>query len=242
MPPGRSWERRLRAYAVHLYTAAGVVFAFLAAAAICAERVDPRLVFFWLALALGIDASDGALARRWDVKQLAPRISGRAMDDIVDYLTYTFLPLLLVWRQSWVPAPAGVWVCAAMIASLFGFANKKAKEDEHGFFVGFPSYWNIYAYYAGLLQPRGYATASGLLLLLLALLTVLPLRFAYPNRARRPWGPALLWGGGAWTILLLALLPWYPNVLAWIIWSTLAYPAFYLIASIWLQLSPTPGR
>ena len=36
-----------------------------------------------------------------------------------------------------------------MLASVFGFANVGAKEEKGGFFLGFPSYWNVVAFYTG---------------------------------------------------------------------------------------------
>jgi phosphatidylcholine synthase len=137
--------QKLRAYSVHVYTASGVVFAFLAAAEVCAPQPDPRRVFVWLIVAVLIDATDGPLARYWHVKIRAARINGRTIDDIVDYLTFTFIPLLLVWRLQWLPQPAELWVAAALVASLFGFANTGIKQESEGFFLGFPSYWNVYA-------------------------------------------------------------------------------------------------
>src|SRR5918997_1039014 len=86
---------RARAYAVHLLTASGVVAAFLAVAELLDEAPDERIVFVWLVVAVLIDALDGPLARAWDVKRLAPDINGRTIDDIVDYLTFTFIPVLL---------------------------------------------------------------------------------------------------------------------------------------------------
>ena len=42
---------RLLAYAVHGYTASGLVFAMLAAMEICAANPDPRRVFVWFLIA-----------------------------------------------------------------------------------------------------------------------------------------------------------------------------------------------
>src|SRR5687768_3427361 len=100
---------RAGAYAVHLFTAAGVVMAFLATAELFAPSPDPRKVFLFLAIQVLIDALDGPLARRFHVKHVLPEISGRTIDDLVDYLTYTFVPLLLIWRMNWVPDPAAAW-------------------------------------------------------------------------------------------------------------------------------------
>ena len=218
---------RIRGYAVHLYTASGIVLAALAAAEIFSPRPDPRTVFVLFAAATLVDASDGFLARRWEVKRTAPEIDGRAIDDIVDYITFTFLPLLLVWRMGWVPDPALLWITPALIASLFGFANTGAKDEGGGFFRGFPSYWNVVAFYAGLLHPL----ASGVMIVALAVLTVLPVRFIYPTLAPRPWRTPLLMGAFAWLAFMLWTLRDYPDVAEWLLWLSLSYPLLYALLS-----------
>ncbi|HEX2188633.1 MAG TPA: CDP-alcohol phosphatidyltransferase family protein [Longimicrobiaceae bacterium] len=226
---------RARAYAVHVYTASGVVLAFLAAAETCAPEPDPRRVFLWLALAVLLDATDGPLARRWKTKTNAPRVDGRTIDDIVDYLTFTFLPLLLVWRMGWVPEPGWPWVAPALVASLFGFANAGAKDEGGGFFLGFPSYWNVAAFYAGPLHAQLGPWPVAALLLALALLTVAPVRFVYPNLAPPPWRVPVLLGAVAWLAVLLAMLPDYPRTPGWLLWASLLYPAFYTAVSLRLD-------
>jgi phosphatidylcholine synthase len=232
--------RTVRAYGVHVFTASGVVFAFLATAELFAEAPDPRWVFAWLAVAGFIDAADGPLARLWDVKTHAARIGGGVIDGIVDYLTFTFIPLLLIWRMGWLPDPAALWIVPAMGASLFGFANTRAKQKDAGFFLGFPSYWNIVAYYVGILVAQfGFAGAvfSAASVVLFTVLTVLPVRFIYPNQVASPWRRPIIWGGIAWVALLLALLPTYPTVpLGWLALS-FVYPAFYFALSGYLDVT-----
>jgi phosphatidylcholine synthase len=229
---------RARAYAVHAYTASGVALAFLAAAETCAPAPDPRRVFLLLAGAVLVDATDGPLARRYQVKRWAPRIDGRTIDDIVDYLTFTFLPLLLVWRMGWVPEPGALWMIPALIASLFGFANTAAKDEGGGFFLGFPSYWNVVAFYAGLWAgPRG-DWVNAALLLGLAALTVLPVRFLYPNLAPRPWKTPLIVGALGWLGVLVFILLDYPRAPGWAVWASLVYPAFYTGLSLILDFRP----
>ena len=223
---------RLRAAAVHVYTASGVVLAFLATAEICSAEPDPRTVFILLALAVLVDATDGPLARRWEVKRWLPAIQGRTIDDIVDYLTYTFVPLLLVWRMGWVPEPALAWIAPALVASLFGFANTGIKDETGGFFLGFPSYWNVVAFYAGPLDRLHGPALNAALLLLLSVATLLPLRFLYPNLAPRPWRTPVILGALLWLGAMLAMLGDYPRVPAWAVWLSLLYPAFY----VWLSL------
>jgi phosphatidylcholine synthase len=218
---------RLAAALVHLYTASGVLFALAATIEICSTSPDPRLVFLYLAAAVLVDATDGPLARRMEVKRWLPEIDGRTIDDIVDYLTFTFVPLLLVWRMGWLPEPALVWIAPALLASLFGFANTAAKDEFGGFFLGFPSYWNVVAFYAGFVYHLYGPWVNAAVLVMLAVLTVLPVRFLYPNLAPPPWRMPLIVGAFAWLGLMLWLLPNYPEGETWLIWLSLLYPAFY---------------
>lgn len=230
-----TFAKRARAYAVHAYTASGAALAFWAAAETCGARPDARLVFALLIAAVVIDASDGPLARAWQVKRWAPAIDGRTIDDIVDYLTYTFVPLLLVWRMGWVPAPGVPWVVPALVASLFGFANTAAKDESGGFFRGFPSYWNVAAFYAGIVHHVWGPWPNAVMLLGLAVLTVAPVRFLYPNLAPRPWKLPLIAGAIAWTAALVALLLLgYPRPPGWLVLLSLVYPAFYTALSFYL--------
>ena len=240
--PDATMNRRVRAHLVHLYTAIGIGFAFLAAMETCGPDPDPRRVFVWLTVAVLIDASDGPLARAWKVKRYAPKIDGRTIDDIVDYITFTFLPLLLVWRMGWLPWPAMAPIIPALVASLFGFANTGAKQEGEGFFLGFPSYWNIYAFYAGLWY-RLYGPIVPLIVIVgQTLLTVLPVRFLYPNLAPRPWWVPV-WGGAfVWLALLLWMLWDYPNHSATLVWISLVYPIFYTVLSIGLDLQARRRR
>ena len=226
---------RARGWSVHLLTASGVLAAFLAAAEIAAPAPDPRVVFGWLALAVIIDSVDGPLARRWRVKETVPGIDGRTIDDIVDYLTFTFLPVLLLWRMGWVPRPALVWLAPALVASLLGFANVKAKQEGAGFFLGFPSYWNVFAFYAGIVHARWGPWIPGVVALGLAALTVMPVRFVYPNLAPRPWKAWIIGGAIAWTAVLAAMLPAYPHASGWMLALSLVYPVFYFAASAYLD-------
>ena len=231
--------RRLAAALVHVYTASGVLLALAATMELCSAAPDARLVFLALAAAVLVDATDGPLARRADVKRWLPTIDGRTIDDIVDYLTYTFVPLLLVWRMEWLPEPAVVWIAPALVASLFGFANTAAKDEAGGFFLGFPSYWNVVAFYAGFAHHLYGAWVNAAALLLFAMLTVLPMRFLYPNLAPRRWRKPLIVGALLWLAVMLWLLLDYPDAPAWMVWGSLLYPAFYFWLSYSLAIPQT---
>jgi len=95
LAPGRD---RLAAAAVHAYTASGVVLALLIVEAAYAGNAVRAL---WLLLAaLIIDGTDGMLARRFRVKERLPGFDGALLDNIVDYLTYAFAPVLLLLSLS----------------------------------------------------------------------------------------------------------------------------------------------
>jgi phosphatidylcholine synthase len=233
---------RVGAALVHVYTASGVLLALAATIEICSAAPDPRYVFLALAGAVMVDATDGPLARLAEVKRWMPSIDGRTIDDIVDYLTYTFVPLLLVWRMGWLPEPAVLWIAPAMVASLFGFANTAAKDETGGFFLGFPSYWNVVAFYAGFVHSFYGPWVNAAALLLLSLLTILPVRFLYPNLAPRPWRAPLILGALAWLGMMLWLLRDYPAAEAWQAWLSLLYPAFYFWLSYHLAVHQRPHR
>ncbi len=97
-------------------------------------------MFLLLLLTTLIDSIDRPLARRFNIKHDAPAIDGRTIDDLLDYLTFAFIPLMLVWRMNWILDGFGWTVSLAMAASLFGFANRDAQNEADGFFRGFPSY------------------------------------------------------------------------------------------------------
>src|SRR5687768_12502830 len=139
MPTPRQY---VLAWAAHLYTALGLVAA--AGAAVCIVQGDGaafRAAFVLMVVATLIDATDGTLARAVRVKQVLPGFDGRRLDDLIDFLTYTCLALLLVWRARLLPPGGDAWLLVPLVASAYGFCQAHAKTAE-GYFLGFPSYWN----------------------------------------------------------------------------------------------------
>jgi phosphatidylcholine synthase len=229
-----SLRQKILAYAVHFYTALGLLCGAVIAADIFKENY--RDAFAWMIIAVLIDATDGTFARKFRVKEVVPHIDGRKLDDIVDYLNYTFLPLLMVGRAGWLPEPAWLWVSVPLVASVFAFVNTGAKEEANGFFLGFPSYWNIFAFYTAVYFYRWGSGGVLALVLVLSVLSVVPLRFVYPNRAPR-WRRFFVLGGLVWLAILLIILWQYPapaSPNALLILSAV-YPVFYLAASVYLD-------
>src|SRR3981081_3584451 len=122
-------------------------------------------------IATVIDGTDGALERLVRVKEVLPGFDGRRLDDLVDFLTYTSLPLLLIWRAG-IPPGGRAWVLLLpLLASAYGFSQVSAKTDD-GYFLGFPSYWNLVAFYLYVLRLPGPAALA--IVLGLSLLTFVP--------------------------------------------------------------------
>ncbi|HHZ80952.1 MAG TPA: hypothetical protein EYN59_07570, partial [Candidatus Marinimicrobia bacterium] len=72
-------------------------------------------------------------------------------------------------------------VAIPVLASAFGFSQKEAKTADD-FFLGFPSYWNVFAFYVVVLATAGSEWFVLLLMLAFSALSVMPVRFVYPNR------------------------------------------------------------
>jgi phosphatidylcholine synthase len=89
----------------------------------------------------------------------------------------------------------------------------------------------VVAFYAGAFGGRDVAPITGLITLALALMTVLPVRFIYPNLAPPRWRASVLLGALLWSLALLALLLKYPHGPRWLALLSLTYPAFYTILS-----------
>ena len=92
---------KIRAYAVHCYTASGIFPAAAALVELTKPTPNIQWVFGYLLLTTFIDATDGPLARRFEVKKFAGSIDGRTIDDLLDYLTFALIPLLVVYRMGW---------------------------------------------------------------------------------------------------------------------------------------------
>lgn len=189
------------AWAVHAFTASGVVLALLALLAIEERRFT--LALAWLALSGIVDGIDGSLARWARVKEQAPRIDGDTLDLVIDYLTYVFVPALFIWRAELVPPGLAPWLAAAiLVSSLYVFARTDMKTED-GYFRGFPALWSVVAFYLYVLEV-GPAIGAAIVTLLVAM-TFAPIHFVHPFRVRDygRWLPAI---ASAWMLATCALL------------------------------------
>jgi phosphatidylcholine synthase len=218
------------AWLVHLYTALGVVVAFIAVLSI--EQGDFRSAFFLMALAVAMDATDGTLARAARVKELIPWFDGDALDGIVDYFNYVIVPALFLFRANLLPQHDALWLAMLpLLASAYGFCQKSAKTADN-FFLGFPSYWNIVVFYLYVLKTPVWINAF--LIIALSLLVFIPIKYIYPSRSPRFRGPVNLLGG-LWGIAVLWIIFTLPEPPQSLLFASLLFPAYYAALSLWLE-------
>ncbi|CUR55204.1 CDP-diacylglycerol-cholineO-phosphatidyl transferase [metagenome] len=228
-PPGA----RVAAALVHTYTAVGSVLALLMVHYSYAANVQAVL---WLFLAaMVVDGTDGFLARHFRVKEVMPSFDGALLDNIIDYITYAFAPMVLLWANGFLPSGFFGGVCAALplLASCYQFCRSDAKTDDH-FFLGFPSYWNIVAFYVVVVGFSQSTTA--VILLVFTVLVFVPVKYLYPSRTVTLWGLnmtlSVLWLGA-----FAAITAQLPDPDDWLVLVSLIYPIYYTAVSLWLTAS-----
>ena len=169
---------KVSAYLVHLFTALGVVFGFLALLA--TVNLEIPEAFLWLALALFIDGVDGTLARAANVKENTPYIDGAILDNIIDYLNYVVVPVFIFYTLNMVPEPFLLLSSAAiLLVSCFTFINTETKTEDF-YFSGFPANWNIVILYFYILDSTQWINLF--FVLLFCVLTFIPFKYVHPFR------------------------------------------------------------
>jgi len=219
-------RHRAVAWGVHLYTALGLPLAFAGVVALYAGNVPLFLTILWVTTF--IDATDGVLARRVRVKEVLPRFDGRRLDDIVDYLTFVFLPALALPVLGLLPPGWELVALLPLLSSGYGFAQDNAKTEDA--FVGFPSYWNVIVIYLYVMDASPLVTT--IVITVLAVLVFVPIHYLYPSRTRFlrkttfaigiPWGLVFL------ALCLMPEAPWAKQVAL----GTMVFPVYYLVGSL----------
>lgn len=198
---------RALAYGVHVLTALGAALGFLALQAVFTG--DLTQAFVWLGVALVVDAVDGPLARRFEVKSRAKRYDGALLDLVVDFVTYVFVPAAMLLRPEVMAQPYGVIAgLAVTLASALYFADTGMKTDDW-WFRGFPAVWNIVVFYVVAFAPPAWLALA--VILIATALMFLPVVFVHPVRVRRWRGPTLamlgIWGLAAAATLWQGMVP-----------------------------------
>ena len=218
------------AWLVHIYTATGTVLAMLTVMAVFQGDTVKAL---WLGLAaMVVDGTDGMLARHMQVKRRIPWFDGALLDNIVDYLTYVFTPMVLLWSTGYLGEGPMATVLAVMplLASAYQFCRVDAKTADH-LFLGFPSYWNVVAFYIVVLDLGPVAVA--VLLTVCAALVFIPVGYVYPSRTDTLRGLTLVLTT-VWLVSYAVLLDQFPSPDP--VWLTISliYVVYYVALSLHL--------
>lgn len=229
MPSVAAKRGRIAAWLVHMYTGSGAVLAFAGAWAVV--HGDDQMALGSMLIATIVDSTDGALARRVNVKAVLPEIDGARIDDIVDYITFVFLPMLLLEASGglyWSGLPV---VAIVLLSSLYGFVAPDAKTAD-AYFTGFPSYWNIVVLYLLLFRvPPGWNAA---ILLVLSGLIFVRIGYVYPSRTPT-LRPLTLTLAAIWTGTLAVIIVLWPSPPHALSIASLAFPVYYIVLSLWLH-------
>jgi phosphatidylcholine synthase len=219
------------AWLVHLYTALGAVIGFFTLLAI--EQANFSEAFYLMALAVVVDATDGTLARAARVKESLPWFDGDLLDEIVDYFNYVIVPCRFLLGANLLPPLDAVWLAALpLLASAYGFCQRDAKTADY-FFLGFPSYWNIVAFYLYALQSPRWVNAF--VIIALSILIFVPIKYIYPSRSPRfrAQTNAL---GALWGVIIVYAIYRLPAPPSALLFASLLYPAYYTALSLWLHV------
>jgi phosphatidylcholine synthase len=218
---------KARAWLVHLYTGLGLMCGFMALYAMV--TYDARLAFFWLGIALVIDATDGTFARKFNIKHWTPGFDGRKLDDITDYLNYAFLPVFFIWRFELITGSWFFFIPVVLLASVYGFCQSDAKTDD-GYFTGFPNFWNLVALYLFTFQWPVFI--NGIIMVILAFLIFVPFKFvSFSTPGKVKLAKSL---SGIYFVLLIIMAI---NSSLWIAIISLIFPILYFGYALYLRIN-----
>ena len=216
---------RILAWLAHLYTSMGLVCAAIIAVLIVqgGDR-SFRLAFFWMMIATAIDATDGWLARRARVTEVLPGFDGRILDDLADIHLYVSLPLLLLWRAGTLSGNLAWLLVLPLLSSAYWWSQVSAKSED-GFFLGFPCYWNVIAFYLYMIRPPDAVSVA--VIVVFSVLTFIPAPYLYATRGG-PFATLINAGSVGWFALLALALFGREDLSTAGLWLSLIYPALYL--------------
>lgn len=225
------------AWAIHTFTASGIVLGLLAVVALL--EGDVVATFLWLGCALAIDSIDGTLARWAGVESVTPQFDGATLDSVVDFFTYATVPALMIYRLDFVPAGFSSLVAGGiLLVSCYTFANLGLKAHDY-YFVGFPALWNLLVFYLYVLKTGPWTNL--IVIAVCCVLTFVPTKYVHPFRVRKGrfltlpvtvlWALASWWlvridpgDGGAW------------EASPWIFWLWVAASIYFAALSVWRSL------
>ena len=182
-----SIAHKTAAWAVHTFTASGIVAGF--GAIVSVANGDFFMAFAMLFLTVIIDGLDGTFARMFNVTEVLPNVSGKTMDYVIDFATYAIIPAYIIYAakndgQYLIPQDLRFITAAIILLISTLYYGKEGMVSNDMYFVGFPVMWNLvafYIYYVTNLPPTG----NFILVLVFAILHFVPIKYLYPSRTKK---------------------------------------------------------
>ena len=234
-----NWYRRLLGWSIHVFTASGACVGLFALYMI--DQHEWIQAFWLMSLAILIDAVDGMFARAIKVKEVVPEIDGALLDNIVDFVNYTIVPAFFIFVTDILPPGLRFFgVLAIIFSSAYQFTQVDAKTSDH-FFKGFPSYWNIVVFYLFFWQMSTWNNL--LVILILAILSFVPIKYVYPSRldylTRSPLlRMAMVFATLVWGMATAGLLWVYPETNHLLLFLSMGYLILYIGISLYRTWVP----
>lgn len=129
------------AWAVHAFTACGVIAGYLGLNAVNEGRSQDAIL--WLVVALILDGIDGPIARKIEIRRRVPVVDGHTLDAIVDYFTCSIVPVAFLDRFDLLPENTTAVVSFGILAGSALWLARTDQETADGWFRGFPGEWNM---------------------------------------------------------------------------------------------------
>jgi len=214
-------------FLIHLWTLAGLGFAMAAAQQLLEGNIEAAAR--WLLLVLFVDHTDGTLARKFNVRERIPEVSGETIDIITDVIGLTFVPMLFYWQAGVFLPGWGAPLAVAAAATCSLKYSMKARLLEEGASRGAPpAFFSILLFWF-LELPPAWATAYAVALIALCWS---PVRYPITSLMTTHWkfGFQSMVNYLSFAALIPALV-WLQDAPALFFWPILVLMLFHLFGS-----------
>ena len=170
------------AWSVHIFTASGILAAFLALIAVDGERW--KEAFLWLVLCFVIDSLDGALARKVNASEVLPSMDGKLIDYVIDFTTYCIIPAYFFYKAEMVHSHLMYPSLAIILLSSALYYGKTGMVHDEQYFIGFPVLWNFVVFFQFFVL-QNIPSINFWTVIVFGILHFIPIKFAYPSRSKK---------------------------------------------------------
>lgn len=199
----------------------GAVLAFLM---VVASLQHDTVAALWLFLAaMVVDGTDGLLARRLRVKEVIPWFDGPSWTTSSTTSPTSSRRSCCSDRGCTLRRPHRLADRSPAAARVdVPVLPERRQDQEDHFFMGFPSYWNVVAFYVLVLDlPVAAVTAS---LVVLAVLVFVPVKYVYPSRTPTWWYTNMA-ATAAWFVAYVFIVAQLPDPAPWLVGLSLSMSA-----------------